>query len=139
MRTNHNASGKPSLEGCVGLRYLFRQVLQATSPWVCGILTNDKNKDVNEYIRTNGCFACRTLIDDIEEYIGGHYFASYEVKLKRINRLKEFLLSIVNSGLLQEDALALVSDFIAAFDVSAIADAVTEQQKKIQKKEEKKD
>lgn len=103
------------------------------------LFINDKNKDVNEYIRTNGCFACRTLIDDIEKYIGGHYFASYEVKLKRINRLKEFLLSIVNSGLLQEDALALVSDFIAAFDVSAIADAVTEQQKKIQKKEEKKD
>ena len=45
----------------------------------------------------------------------------------------------MNSGLLQEDALALVSDFIAAFDVSAIADAAAEQQKKIEKKEEKKD
>ena len=39
MRTNHNASGKPSLEGCVGLRYQLRLVLQATYPWVCGILT----------------------------------------------------------------------------------------------------
>ena len=39
MRTNHNASGKPSLEGCVGLRYPLRWVLQATYPWVCGILT----------------------------------------------------------------------------------------------------
>ena len=40
MRTNHNASGKPSLEGCVGLRYPLRWVLQATYPWVCGILTH---------------------------------------------------------------------------------------------------
>ena len=40
MRTNHNASGKPSLEGCVGLRYPLRWVLQATYPWVCGILTD---------------------------------------------------------------------------------------------------
>ena len=39
MRTNHNASGKPSLDGCVGLRYQLRLVLQATYPWVCGILT----------------------------------------------------------------------------------------------------
>ena len=39
MRTNHNDSGKPSLEGCVGLRYPLRWVLQATYPWVCGILT----------------------------------------------------------------------------------------------------
>ena len=59
------------------------------------------------------------------------------IELKRINRRKEILLSIVNSGLLQEDALALVSDFITAFDVLAIVDAAAEQQKKIEKKEEK--
>lgn len=44
MRTNHNASGKPSLEGCVGLKYLLRLVLQATYPWVCGILTSKINE-----------------------------------------------------------------------------------------------
>lgn len=101
---------------------------------------NDKNKDVNEYIRENGCSVCRIMINDIKKEISEcHSGRHFEVKLKRINRLKEFLLSIINSGLLQEDALALVSDFIAASDVSAIADAVTEQQKKIEKKEEKKD
>lgn len=107
-------------------------------------LINDKNKDVNACIRENGFAICHFLIKDIKEEIS-EYIDKYhlgerfiEIKLKRINRRKEMLLSIVNSGLLQEDALALVSDFIAAFDVSAIAGATAEQQKKIEKKEEKK-
>lgn len=106
---------------------------------------NDKNKDVNACIRENGFAICHFLMKDIKEelneYIDKHHLGErfIEVELKRINRRKEILLSIVNSGLLQEDALALVSDFIAAFDVSAIADAAVEQQKKIEKKEEKKD
>lgn len=106
---------------------------------------NDKNEDVNEYIRVNGYSVCYTLINDIEEEIN-EYIGKYrlcerfaKISIKRINRRKEILLSIVNSGLLQEDALALVSDFITAFNVSAIAGAATEQQKKIEKKEEKKD
>lgn len=106
---------------------------------------NSKNEDVNACIRENGFAICHFLIKDIKKEISecvdkyhlGERFI--EVKLKRINRRKEILLSIVNSGLLQEDALALVSDFIAAFDVSAIADAAAEQQKKIEKKEAKKD
>lgn len=106
---------------------------------------NDKNKDVNAYIRENGFAICRCLINDIKEelnecidryHLGEHFI---KMKLSGINNRKEILLSIVNSGLLQEDALSLVSDFIAAFDVSAIADAAAEQQKKIKKKEEKKD
>ena len=106
---------------------------------------NSKNEDVNACIRENGFAICHFLIKDIKKEISecvdkyhlGERFI--EVELKRINRRKEILLSIVNSGLLQEDALALVSDFIAAFDVSTIANAVAEQQKKIEKKEEKKD
>lgn len=108
-------------------------------------LINDKNKDVNACIRENGFAICHFLIKDIKEEIS-EYIDKYhlgerfiEIKLKRINRRKEMLLSIVNSGLLQEDALALVSDFIAAFEMSAIAGATAEQQKKIEKKEEKKD
>ena len=106
---------------------------------------NDKNEDVNACIRENGFAICHFLMKDIKEelneYIDKYHLGErfIEVELKRINRRKEILLSIVNSGLLQEDALALVSDFIAAFDVSAIADAAAEQQKKIEKKEEKKD
>lgn len=53
MRTNHNASGKPSLEGCVGLKYLLRWVLQATYPWVCGILTLDETAPVNKAAKKN--------------------------------------------------------------------------------------
>ena len=106
---------------------------------------NDKNEYVNACIRENGFAICHFLIKDIKKEISecvdkyhlGKRFI--EVELRRINLCKEILLSIVNSGLLQEDALALVSDFIAAFDVSAIAGAATEQQKKIEKKEEKKD
>lgn len=106
---------------------------------------NDKNEDVNACIRENGFAICRFLIKDIKEelnecidryYLGEHFI---KIKLSGINNRKKILLSIVNSGLLQEDALALVSDFIAAFEVSAIADATAEQQKKIEKKEEKKD
>lgn len=106
---------------------------------------NDKNKDVNACIRENGFTICHFLMKDIKEelseYVDKHHLSErlLEIKLRRINRRKEILLSIVNSGLLQEDALALVSDFIAAFDVSAIANAAAEQQKKIDKKEEKKD
>lgn len=106
---------------------------------------NDKNKDVNACIRENGFTICHFLMKDIKEelseYVDKHHLSErlLEIKLRRINRRKEILLSIVNSGLLQEDALALVSDFIAAFDVSAIAGATAEQQKKIEKKEEKKD
>lgn len=106
---------------------------------------NDKNKDVNACIRENGFTICHFLMKDIKEelseYVDKHHLSErlLEIKLRRINRRKEILLSIVNSGLLQEDALALVSDFIAAYDVSAIAGAATEQQKKIEKKEEKKD
>ena len=105
--------------------------------------TNDKNKDVNAYIREHGYMICYFLIEDIEEemykYIGKYRLRerSAEMALKRIGQRKEILLSIVNSGLLQEDALALVSDFVAALDVSAIANAVAVQQKKIEKKEEK--
>lgn len=61
MRTNHNASGKPSLEGCVGLRYQLRLVLQATYPWVCGILTvmiftlNDDDKLVRRLLISRLC------------------------------------------------------------------------------------
>lgn len=106
---------------------------------------NDKNEDVNACIRENGFAICHFLIKDIKKEISecvdkyhlGKRFI--KVKLKRINLCKEILLSIVNSGLLQEDALALVSDFIAAFEMSAIAGATAEQQKKIEKKEEKKD
>ena len=104
---------------------------------------NDKNEDVNACIRENGFAICHFLMKDIKEelneYIDKHHLGErfIEVELKRINRRKEILLSIVNSGLLQEDAIALVSDFIAAFDVLAIADAAAEQQKKIEKKEEK--
>lgn len=106
---------------------------------------NNKNEDVNACIRENGFAICHFLMKDIKEelnkYIDKHHLGKrfIEIELKRINLCKEILLSIVNSGLLQEDALALVSDFIAAFDVSAIADAAAEQQKKIEKKEEKKD
>lgn len=106
---------------------------------------NDKNKDVNACMRENGFTICHFLMNDIKEelseYVDKHHLSErlLEIKLRRINRRKEILLSIVNSGLLQDDALALVSDFIAAFDVSAIADAAAEQQKKIEKKEEKKD
>lgn len=106
---------------------------------------NSKNENVNACIRENGFAICHFLIKDIKKEISecvdkyhlGERFI--EIELKRINRRKEILLSIVNSGLLQEDALALVSDFIAAFDMSAIAGAAAEQQKKIEKKEEKKD
>ena len=55
MRTNHNASGKPSLEGCVGLRYPLRWVLQATYPWVCGILT--RNAVYVFWILKHQCFS----------------------------------------------------------------------------------
>ena len=101
---------------------------------------NDKNEDVNICIRENGFAICHFLIKDIKEelneYIDKHHLGErfIGIELKRINRRKEILLSIVNSGLLQEDALALVSDFITAFDVLAIADAAAEQQKKIEKK-----
>lgn len=106
---------------------------------------NDKNKDVNACIRENGFTICHFLMKDIKEelseYVDKHHLSErlLEIKLRRINRRKEILLSIVNSGLLQDDALALVSDFVAAFGMSAIADAVAEQQEKIEKKEEKKD
>ena len=106
--------------------------------------TNDKNKDVNACIREHGYMICYSLIEDIEEemckYVGKSRLREHfaETALKRINGRKEILLSIVNSGLLKEDALTLVSDFVAAFNVSAIANAVTVQQKKIEKKEEKK-
>ena len=106
---------------------------------------NDKNKDVNAYIRKHGDMICYFLIEDIEEEMG-KYIGKYrlrerfaETALKRIGQRKEILLSIVNYGLLQENAITLVSDFVAAFDVLAIADAAAEQQKKIEKKEEKKD
>ena len=79
----------------------------------------------------------KEISECVDKYHLGKRFI--KVKLKRINLCKEILLSIVNSGLLQEDALALVSDFIAAFEMSAIAGATAEQQKKIEKKEEKKD
>ena len=106
--------------------------------------TNDKNKDVNVYIREHGYMICYFLIEDIEEemykYVGQSRLRERfaETVLKRIGQRKEILLSIVNSGLLKEDALALVSDFVTALNVSAIANAVTVQQKKIEKKEEKK-
>lgn len=106
---------------------------------------NDKNKDVNAYIRKHGDMICYFLIEDIEDemykYIGKYRLRERfaETALKRIGQRKEILLSIVNSGLLQENAITLVSDFVAAFDVLAIADAAAEQQKKIEKKEEKKD
>lgn len=105
---------------------------------------NDKNKDVNARIQKHGYVICYFLIEDIEDEIN-KYIDKYrlrerfaETALKRIGQRKEILLSIVNSGLLKEDALALVSDFVAALDVSAIANAVAVQQKKIEKKEEKK-
>lgn len=106
---------------------------------------NDKNEDVNACIRENGFAICHFLIKyikkEISECVDKYHLGKrfIEVELRRINLCKEILLSIVNSGLLQEDALALVSDFIAAFDVSAIAGATAEQQKKIEKKEKKKD
>lgn len=106
---------------------------------------NDKNKDVNACIRENGFTICHFLMKDIKEelseYVDKHHLSErlLEIKLRRINRRKEILLSIVNSGLLQDDAIALVSDFVAAFGMFAIADAVAEQQEKIEKKEEKKD
>lgn len=105
---------------------------------------NDKNKDVNACIRENGFTICHFLMKDIKEelseYVDKHHLSErlLEIKLRRINRRKEILLSIVNSGLLQDDALALVSDFVAAFGMSAIADAVAEQQEKIEKKKRKK-
>lgn len=105
---------------------------------------NDKNKDVNAYIRKHGYIICYFLIEDIEDemykYIGKYRLREHfaETALKRIGQRKEILLSIINSGLLQEDALALVSDFVAALNVSAIANAVAVQQKKIAKEEEKK-
>lgn len=105
---------------------------------------NDKNKDVNACIREHGYMICYFLIEDIEEemgkYIGKYHLRERfaETTIKRIGQRKEILLSIVNSGLLKEEALALVSDFVAAFDVSAIANAVIEQKKRIEKKEEKK-
>lgn len=87
---------------------------------------------------------CYFLIEDIEDemykYIGKYRLRERfaETALKRIGQRKEILLSIVNSGLLQENAITLVSDFVAALDVSAIANAVAVQQKKIGKEEEKK-
>lgn len=105
---------------------------------------NDKNKDVNAYIRKHGDMICYFLIEDIEDemykYIGKYRLRERfaETALKRIGQRKEILLSIVNSGLLQENAITLVSDFVAALDVSAIANAVAVQQKKIGKEEEKK-
>lgn len=103
---------------------------------------NDKNKYVNVCIRRNGYEICRFLVDDLKEELN-EYITKYssnknftEARIKRINRCKEVLLSIINSGLLQEDALALVYDFVAAFDVSAIANAVAVQQKKIEKNTE---
>lgn len=105
---------------------------------------NDKNKDVNACIRENGFTICHFLMKDIKEelseYVDKHHLSErlLEIKLRRINRRKEILLSIVNSGLLQDDAIALVSDFVAAFGMSAIADAVAEQQEKIEKKKRKK-
>lgn len=74
MRTNHNASGKPSLEGCVGLRYLLRWVLQATYPWVRGILTEEKKgkgkKKVYDYPQLNGDL--NTLRTKLKEYYVSH-------------------------------------------------------------------
>lgn len=105
---------------------------------------NDKNKDVNAYIRKHGDMICYFLIEDIEDemykYIGKYRLRERfaETALKRIGQRKEILLSIVNSGLLQENVITLVSDFVAALDVSAIANAVAVQQKKIGKEEEKK-
>ena len=105
---------------------------------------NDKNKDVNAYIRKHGDMICYFLIEDIEDemykYIGKYRLRERfaETTLKRIGQRKEILLNIVNSGLLQENAITLVSDFVAALDVSAIANAVAVQQKKIGKEEEKK-
>lgn len=105
---------------------------------------NDKNKDVNAYIRKHGDMICYFLIEDIEDemykYIGKYRLRERfaETTLKRIGQRKEILLNIVNSGLLQENAITLVSDFVAALDVSAIANAVAVHQKKIGKEEEKK-
>ena len=82
----------------------------------------------------------KDIKEELSEYVDKHHLSErlLEIKLRRINRRKEILLSIVNSGLLQDDALALVSDFVAAFGMSAIADAVAEQQEKIEKKKRKK-
>ena len=68
---------------------------------------NDKHKDVNACIRENGFAICHFLMKDIKEelneYIDKYHLGErfIEVELKRINRRKEILLSIVNSGLLQ--------------------------------------
>ena len=94
MRTNHNASGKPSLEGCVGLRYLFRQVLQATSPWVCGILT-DKDGNVirfmPDYFDTNGNFTKKYPVPQTAKEYLKNIEIQKEIVKKRNKRIYEFV------------------------------------------------
>lgn len=105
----------------------------------------NKNKDVNAYIRKHGDMICYFLIEDIEDemykYIGKYRLRERfaETTLKRIGQRKEILLNIVNSGLLQENAITLVSDFVAALDVSAIANAVAVQPEKDRKRRREKD
>ena len=81
MRTNHNASGKPSLEGCVGLRYPLRWVLQATYPWVCGILTCEdlavknmmQNRHLSKSIASVGWSQFLTMVQYKMERDGKHF------------------------------------------------------------------
>jgi hypothetical protein len=81
MRTNHNASGKPSLEGCVGLRYQLRLVLQTTYPWVCGILTMRAYKAVNGNIEEQSKKEMLDMLRDNQEYIINNYCKyRYEVE-----------------------------------------------------------
>ena len=87
MRTNHNASGKPSLEGCVGLRYPLRWVLQATYPWVCGILTEyDKEELTVRLVKTGlvSQMALKELLDKAEE--------------KGMSILKSYILQCLNDS-----------------------------------------
>ena len=68
----------------------------------------------------------------------GHGIGLANVR-KMVEKYQGFMDVSNTNQIFTEDALALVSDFIAAFEMSAIAGATAEQQKKIEKKEEKKD
>ena len=81
MRTNHNASGKPSLEGCVGLRYQLRLVLQATYPWVCGILTSDIENTIDQLDKST----VEKVIDDVS----GRMINAYGDKKERLEEVQK--------------------------------------------------
>ena len=101
MRTNHNASGKPSLEGCVGLRYPLRWVLQATYPWVCGILT-----DAKEYLKKNSKRIITRLVeegdeDKIVQFLNLGFVSKPTLK-SLIPKAEEKELTIVSSYILKQ-------------------------------------